>query len=161
MQIHKRLLSPDEAVGGDPMDADVGDKELTKFPLLQGDRVMRFEIRKPSMAAGKKNAAQNVLTVPCYTTTDAVGIDGKSINKGWPVYMRIGVTPTEKRDAKKIAADIGRLCQAVGVKGVKVSAVIADPVTHLDGKLFDAKVKVVPENEGFPESNSLSPIPLS
>lgn len=143
----------------DPLSADVGDRELTKFPLLPDGRIMRFEIRKPATAdAKKKGSTSRVLTVPCHTTEDATSTDGKTINKGWPVYKRITVTPTEKRDASKIAADVAKLCQACGVTGVKVIDVINNPAQYLEGKLFDAKVRIMPENDGFPESNDLSPV---
>lgn len=146
----------------DPLSADVGDKELTKLPLLPGDRIMRFEIRKPTIAMAKKKGSENrVLTIPCHTVEDQVGVDGKTMNKGWPIFKRIVVTPGPKRDAQRIAGDVARLCQACGVRGVRVIDVIDNPVTHLEGKLFDGKTRIVPESDGFPESNDINPIPLA
>mgnify|MGYP001618161437 CR=1 FL=1 len=145
----------------DPLSADVGDKELTKMPLLPADRLLRFEIRKPVTAPTKKDPAKNMLTIPCHLVEDTRGTDGAVVHKGFPIFMRYTVTPTEERSAKQIAADIGRLCQALGIKGVKVIDIINDPKTHLDGKIFDAKTRIVPEKDGYPESNTLNPVPLA
>lgn len=151
----------DENINNDPLAEDVGNKDLTKLPLLPADKIIRFEIRKPTTAPTKKDASRNMLTVPCYLVEDTRDVSGEVIHKGFPVFHRITVTPSEDRTAKQIAADIGKLCQAVGLKGVKVIDVINDPKTHLDGKIFDAKTRIVPEKDGYPESNSLSPIPLA
>lgn len=145
----------------DPLSADVGDKDLTKFPLIPGDRMLRFEIRKPSLAPSRKDPNRNVLTVPCHLVDDVRADDDTIIHKGFPVFHRIPVTPSEDRGARQIAADVGQLCQAVGVKGVKVIDIINDPVRYLDGKIFDAKTRIVPGKDGYPDSNALRPIALA
>src|SRR5688572_28400967 len=131
------------------------------MPLLQADKKLRFELRNPVTAATKKDDRPNMLTVPCCLVEDTTAVGGDIVHKGYPIYHRITVTPSEDRTDKQIAADVGKLCQAVGLKGVRVIDVINDPKTHLEDKIFDAKTRIVPEKDGFPESNSLSPIPLA
>ena len=145
----------------DPLNADVGDRELTKFPLLPEGTIKRFEIRKPSKATAKKSKSgqpSEMIVLPCHLAEDATSTEGQTINKGWPVYHRITVTVTEKRDARAIAGDVAKWCQAAGVKGVKVSEVIADPAKYFEGKVIDAKIRIVPESDGYPESNGLTPV---
>lgn len=148
-------------VEADPLSADVGDKDLTKMPLIPADKIVRFEIRKPVCAPTQKDPNKNMLTIPCCLVEDVRDVNGEVIHKGFPIYHRITVTPSEARSAKQIAADVGKLCQAVGLKGVKVIDVINDPKTHLEGKIFDAKTRIVPEKDGYPESNAIAPIPLA
>lgn len=151
----------------DPLSADVGDKELTKMPLLPADRIFRFEVRKPTKVESKSTPGNFMLTIPCALVEDATAVDGEKVNKGFPIFHRIMVTPTEGKDGKQgrtvnqIASDVGKLCQAIGLKGITVRQVIDDPVTHLDGKLFDAKTRINKEKDGYPESNSLYPVPLA
>jgi len=154
-------MSDNTQTDQDPLSADVGDKELTKMPLFPADRVFRFEIRKPVKVESKSTPGNFMLNIPCAVTEDLVAVGGEKINKGFPIFHRIMVTPTEKRTPAQIASDVGKLCQAVGLKGVTVRQVIDDPITHLDGKLFDAKTRINKEKDGYPESNSLSPIPLA
>lgn len=145
----------------DPLSADVGDKELTKMPLLPADKIVRLEIRKPAKAPTSKDPNRELLTIPCHLVEDARDVNGETIHKGFPIFHRISVTPSENRTAKQIAADVGKLCQAVGLKGVKVIDVINDPKSHLDGKIFDAKTRIIPEKDGYPESNAINPIALA
>ncbi len=143
----------------DPLSADVGDKII--MPLLPADKLLRFEIRKPVLAPGKKDPSRNVLTIPCHLTEDTMSVTRDTIHKGFPVFMRIPVTPSEDRNAEQISNDVKRLCQAVGIKGVKVIDVINNAKEHLEGKVFDAKTKILPEKDGYPESNVLTPVPLA
>jgi hypothetical protein len=142
----------------DPLSQDVGSKELTKYPLLKGDRVYRFEIRKPSKTK-TQDGSKDMLVLPCATVEDYQAVDGETLNKGFTLIHRITVTPSDKRTVKQISADVGSICQATGVKGLTVRQLIDDP-SVLDGKVFDAKVKIQPEKDGYPESNSLRPVPL-
>lgn len=152
----------------DPLAADVGDKDLTKMPLIPADKKLRFEIRKPAKVTSKSNPTvkfngsdvpNEMINVPCHLTEDTRAVDGSTINKGFPIFHRIMVTVHDERTPKQVASDVGRLCQAVGLQGVKVIDVINNP-SLLDGKIFDAKTKINKEKDGYPESNSLSPIPL-
>ena len=145
----------------DPLSQDVGSKDLTKMPLLPADRVFRFEIRKPTKTESKSTPGNFMLNIPCALVEDQVDVNGERVNKGFPVFHRIMITPTDKRTVTQIASDVGRLCQAIGLKGVTVRQVIDDPVAHLDGKLFDAKTTINKEKDGYPESNSLKPVPLA
>ena len=154
----------------DPLSADVGDKDNIKMPLLPADKIVRLEIRKVAKVISKSNPRvkrdgneydNEMLNVPCHLTEDATAVDGTKINKGFPIFHRIMLTPTDERPAKQIAADVTKLCLAVGVKGLTVRQLIDDPVTHLEGKIFDAKTKINKEKDGYPESNSINPIPLA
>lgn len=148
----------------DPMATDVSDVD-TSFPLLQDGRLLRFEIRKPKVADAKASKAKplkegetiRVLTVPCHTTDDNTGTKNEAIKKGFPVYHRITITETTERGLNDIAKNIALLCKACGLKGVTPRDVINNP-TVLDGLLFEGKVKIMPEKDGFPASNVLSPV---
>lgn len=161
-------------IQNDPLNADVGDKDTIKYPLLQDGTLMRFEIREPKVAPTKDTAnlppeqQQKTLTIPCYTTKDAPGVDGRTINAGFPIFVRLFVSVTDKVSGQDIANRLTPYGLACGVpRGVKVSDIIADPKKHLDGKLFDAKVTVEKAREDkktgrvYPESNSLKPISAS
>lgn len=136
---------------------DVSDKDLGKFPILMPDKIYRLEIRKPTVSPGKSDPNKQVARIPLYTTKEEQSSTGETINAGFPVYDYITVTPTAdgKPSAKQIADRIGTLCQAAGVKGLKVSQVIAD-INVLDGKLVDAKVGKSKATDEFGESSRIS-----
>lgn len=139
----------------DPLNADVGDKELTKMPILMPDKIYRLEIRKPTVAAGKKDASKMVMRIPLYTTKDEQSTTGETINAGFPIFHYVTVTPGDKITPQQVAKNIGQVCQAAGVSGVKVSDVIANPEAYLDGKIVDAKVKTSKETDEYGEASTI------
>jgi|SRR5882757_2150284 len=161
-------------IQNDPLNADVGDKDTIKYSLIQDGTLMRFEIRDPKTVATKDTAnlpleqQVRMLNLPCYTTRDAMSTDGRTINKGFPVFVRLFVSVNEIQTAQDVANQVTPYCLAAGIrKGTAtVGQIIADPKRFLDGQLFDAKVLVTPAKttkagKTYPESNSLKPVPVS
>jgi len=152
---HRLLLTE-----ADPLSADVGDKELTKYPLLPADRLLKFEIKSAEKVAGKQEGKEN-LKIVYSLMEDCVSTDGDPIHPGFSITSYTSVTPSEKRTARNIAGDIARICQGVGIKGVTGAQILADPTTYLVGKVGAYKTKINKETESFPASNSLTPVPAS
>lgn len=149
------LLSPEV----DPLSMDVGDKELTKYPLLPADRLLKFEIKSAEVVAAKAEGRQNLKIVKSLLE-ESVSTDGDIIHPGFTITTYIPITPSEKLQARTIAGNIAKECQGVGLKGVNGAQVIANP-SMLVGKVGAYKTKINPEKDGFPASNSLTPVPAS
>lgn len=155
-KLNRLLLTND-----DPLSADVGDKDLTKYPLLPANRLLKFEVRQPEKKPTTKDPSAEMLVIPLVLRENGVvSTAGDSINEGFVITHRIMITPTDKRTPNQIARDIGGLCQALGVTGMTVRQVIDNP-SCLDGKIGMFKTKINPEKDGYPESNSLVPVPAA
>jgi len=140
----------------DPLDTPCNDVD-TSMPKLQPGRVYRMEIRKSTVGPAKKDPSRQTLTIELRTTEDAVSTDGKPIHKGYPIYDRRSITPSDKMDLGAIAKGIATIVKATDLvnSGVTARQIINDP-SMLDGKLVDVKTKIVPESDGFPESTGIS-----
>jgi len=152
---HRILLSPEV----DPLSMDVGDKELTKYPLIPADRLLKFEIKSAEVVAAKKEGRQNLKIVRSLME-ETVSTDGDIIHPGFVVTEYISITPSETLTARTIAGNISKACQGVALKGVNGAQVIANP-SMLVGKVGAYKTKINPEKDGYSASNSLTPVPAS
>lgn len=154
------LRCPDDAAGtvSDPLDQDVG--EEVKYPLLAPGGTMRFLIQTAEHKVNETTKNEQ-LVFKSATQAETRSTDGDTLHAGFVSVHRINVKPTEKVTAKRIADDVKIMCQACGVKGKKVSEVIADPSVFV-GKLWDAKVGVsASKDPKYSDSNSFRPVPLS
>ena len=145
----------------DPLAMDVGDKQLTRFPLIPADRLLKWEIADVDIVGTKADDTKKMIVYKSKLMEDVTSTDGDLIHAGFSIINRIGITPTGERTPRNIAGDIARLCQALGLKGVNGAQIVADPKTYLEGKVYMGKTKINPEKNGFPESNAITPVPAS
>lgn len=142
----------------DPLSADVGQE--VKYPLIKPDTRMNFFIKEAKKVTNEKSNNEQVVC-SCTTESDCIDTDGETLYKGFTVTHRLNAKVTEKVTAKSISESFRTLCQAVGLKGMTVAQVIADP-SVLNGKIFSATVKISKDKTGqYPDSNSLRPQPLA
>jgi len=149
------LLNTDGADGSaaeiDPLAVSAGAVD-TKFPVLVG-ALYDMVIAEPKVG---RNAADtgDVLVVKLKTTAEARDKNGDVVNPGFPVYHRIGLTPTPEYDVEKIKKNVASLAQAAGLTNVTIRDIINNPM-QLDGIIVRCKVTVQPEKNGFPENNKI------
>ena len=136
----------------DPFDVPAGDTD-TDFPLLaQG--VKTLEITEVSKDESKKTPGTFMLTMVLKTMEEYEDTKGDTLSKGYPVYHRITITPSEKRDAKRISKDIAILLKAIGRPQLTPRQVINDP-NLLVGGIANCKVIVTKETDEFPSANAI------
>jgi len=150
------MLSPD-AVGAaevDPLDQDVGGID-TSFPLLSPG-LYDMEITEASVGHKKDDPSREVLTIKFVTTLDSLDVKGEILHKGYPIFYRTGLTPTEDMPAKKVATNLARILKVCGFKsGVSPRQLTQDPKMVV-GRVVRCKVKVQKETDDYPASNSIS-----
>jgi hypothetical protein len=137
----------------DPLSQSV-DGIDTSFPLLPAG-LYDFEIVDASVAAAKSNPNGQTMTIKLALTENATDTKGEMLNKGFPIYMRIGLTPTEKYAAKDIAKKLADVLKKCGyATGVTPRQFISTP-RMIVGKIVRAKVAIRKETDEFPESNEV------
>lgn len=147
----------------DPFDMPAGAID-TSFPLLSPDRICRFEIVSSTIGPSRNNEASETWTIKHKLLKDATSTAGEPIKAGFPVTIRMGITPTEAHDGKDaytaqmIARNVAARLQGIFGKDTKVSPrqLFADP-KQIEGKIVEARVGVQKDKSGqFPDSNTLT-----
>lgn len=144
----EEAMSP--AQEADPFDTPV-DQTDTSFPLLNPG-IKDLEVVKADKGLSKKDS--NMLTFTLKTTADDIDTKGEKLQKGFPLYHRIVIDPSESRTANRICKDIALFAKACGVAGPTPRQIIDDPEI-LVGSVVRAKVIVTKATEEFPESNNI------
>lgn len=122
------------------------------IPKVKGGLYV-LTIAQADKAPSKSDADRETLTVMLKTTQQAQTTNNETIEAGYPLYWRLGVTPKEPDyPATRIAKSIAQLCQAAGMSSVTPRQILEDP-KQLEGKTVQAKVIVQKETDDFPESN--------
>lgn len=143
----------------DPLSQAASGIEAPKFPLLQDNRIVRFEVVAITKAPVKDKPDREVLTVKMRTVKDQVDTDSKPLRAGFTCFTRTGITPFPEegdkraRTNKEIAAELGMLLKGAG-KGDKSPRELLNNLDMLNGQLIDFKVSLQPEKNGYPASNS-------
>lgn len=136
----------------DPLSQAAGGID-TNFPLLQDGTFMRFECREAKQTETQEKKTKQI-TMKWVTTKEAVDQNNRSLNAGFPVYVRINAEATETRDVQQLARDWAQVLKAAGQPQVSARQVIDNP-SLLVGMIADAKVAIFPEKNGFAASNVL------
>ena len=124
----------------------------TSMPVLRED-IYLLEVTDAKEVPTNDGKGQ-MLTITLKTVEDGIATNGYAINKGFPVFARTSITPTEKYPKDRIRMEVAKICQAIGVKTIK-------PFADLKGKLVKVKIKVRPERTDpttqatYPESNEI------
>ena len=153
------LLMPEAAEGRfvDPLDANVDDVD-TSYPVLaQGNYNLRIKSAKKQ--PNKAQTGEN-LVIAFETIDSARSNKGVDIAPGFVITHYISVTPREPEGEKRgytvedIKKSVAELAKAAKVKG-SVREII-DNAVQFEGTVVNAKVKIQPEQNGFPESNRIN-----
>lgn len=73
------------------------------FPLIKDKTLVDLEVVSMTVRPTKDNPDRSVLEVVYRTCGPTVGTKGQTVNSGFPIYDRIGITPSEKVDSDSIA----------------------------------------------------------
>lgn len=149
----RAMLRSDDAldvVGGDNIDLS--------YPLIPGGH-HKLNIAEATVAQNKKQTGNN-LVLKWKNADEVLSTKGETLPPGRVVITQyVGLTVTEKRDAKAIQRDIERLRRATGINVTKLSEIRDNP-SLLVGKTCLCKVKVRQETDEYPESNEVSTVVL-
>jgi hypothetical protein len=137
----------------DPLSQDAAAVD-TSFPLLPTG-IYDMEITDCGVGASKSKPENQVMTIKMATTQDVTDTKGEHLNKGFPIYYRIGITPTPDYDAKAIAKKLATVLKQCGVaQGITPRGFIND-AKMVVGKVVRVKIAIQKETTDFPESNSV------
>lgn len=132
----------------------LGDIDLTtvntNYPVLAAG-LYPFTIAECKVVPTKDNKGQ-LLEVGLKLEIGALDDEGAPIEAGYKTTSRIGLTTTDKRDGKMIAADVARLLDAAyGETERKLINLGEFDVERLIGVSIMCKSSVEPEKDGYPK----------
>lgn len=159
-----RFLSPGEALSAgadeaDPLDMGVGDVD-TSFPKLQPG-LYDVEVDGVEINPSKATEGAEVMKLTYKTTQDATDTRGEHVNKGFPLYDYVALTPTQGGNgkqpytAKDIAKKLATIAQVCGLTTETPRQIIDAKGAQLVGKVIRIKVGLSKETAEFPESNKV------
>lgn len=138
----------------DPMDnADIS----VSYPLLQANRIIRMEVRKPFVQTNEETGKEN-FTIPLYTTDEQTSTKGDTLHAGFKCTARVALTPTEKYPIENVAKNLTRWRNAAGLAKSVTPRQLKENPSLLDGVFVNVKIGISPERDGYPESNSFNPV---
>jgi hypothetical protein len=140
------------SIGQDPLNTPVGDID-TSFPLLAAG-LYDMEIADAVVGPAKGNPTHQTLKVTLKTTHDAPDVKGQMVNKGFPIYHHIALTPSEDMPIDKIKKNVAALGQRAGASKLSVRDLLNNP-TVMKGKVVRVKVGIQKETEEYPASNQV------
>jgi len=144
----------------DPMSQAAGGLELPKYPVLAPDRIARFKLTKATKDKVKTDATRELLTLVFSTEEDLPDDEGKTLLRGFSVYNRISISPTDGRDGKRartigqIASELGVVLKWCGLKDKTPRELINDPKICV-GYVGDCRIGLSKETAEFPASNTV------
>lgn len=143
----------------DPLSEAAGGVD-TSFPILAGDRIVRFEVVKTTVQ--KKEETGNEFMVLKMKTQKEVALDdGKTAKPGFTCYKRIMITvtpPTEQSEGRTIDAikkDLSLALKCIGKPEVSAREFINNP-SLFDGQVIDMKVGIQPAKGSYAASNTFA-----
>ena len=148
----------------DPLSHAASGIEPPKFPVLMPERICQFRIVTSKVEDVKNDSSRKLLTLSLATERPYPDKEGKTLNKGFKVFHRIGLTPTPPTDTSRgrtienVASDLGLLLRSCGME-TKSPRQLVDNPTLIEGCIVDCKVGLNKEKDGYPESNRISFIP--
>lgn len=122
----------------------------TSFPVIKGGIIHDFEVKHLEVQDNKEGTGQN-LVITLTTTGPVPGLNGQTIDAGFPVYHYVGLTPIvgrpDKRDYNEdqIRRSLAQFTLAVHGKKLPVNPFDA----HL-GKRVRCKVAVTKPTAEYP-----------
>ena len=136
----------------DPLNTPLADID-TSMPLL-APGLYDMEITDAVVGPAKSNSAHSTLKVTLKTTNDAPDVKGQMINKGFPIYHSIALTPSEDMSVEKIKKNVASLGQRAGIVGGTVRQLLDNPAV-LKGKVVRTKIGIQKETDEYPASNAV------
>lgn len=138
----------------DPFAAPCGDVAPPEFPLLKPDQLYNVLVAKSEVR--QKEDGGQTLAIVVKTTTDAFDTKGRSLNVGFPLYYYLGLTPSERRDQKKVTAELAQVMRELGVDPKMTLRDFLNNPKVIEGQVVVAKVTVAKATDTFPESNKVT-----
>jgi hypothetical protein len=140
----------------DPMDVPSGEVDMS-YPLLQPDRLLKMEIRRPAKVPGKKEGTE-VLLIPLVTTDDQTSTKGDLLHSGFKCTTRVALTPTKDYPQENVNKAVTRWMRSMGMPSdMRLRHFVDNIATLADNKVVVVKIGISPAKDGYPESNNFTP----
>jgi hypothetical protein len=155
-------MSTETAQVVDPLSQAASNLEAPRYPTLAPDRIARFKITKAIKGPVKGKPNNSLLTVTFSTEEDLPDTDGKTLRKGFSVYARTGLTPTEgggpenkrPRTLQQIAEELGMYLKWCGLHDKTPRNLIDNP-SIIEGFVGDCRIGLTKETAEYPASNTI------
>lgn len=127
----------------------------TTVPCIRANLTEEVEIVSVEIAKSKTENPIDMLVISVKTVKDLPSTKNETINAGFPLYQRIGLTPLVGRVDKKdrteqmIKKDVAKFVQATGKSTLM-------PLEQFKGVRVMIKTAVEPARGQYAESNSIS-----
>lgn len=144
----------------DPMSQAAANLEAPKYPTLAPDRVEDFKLLKAVVEAVKGKPGRKLLTMTFVTMADLPDSDGRTLHKGFKVFNRIALTPTDGSDDKRprtigqIAAELGQVLKWCGLNDKTPQDLVNNP-TIIEGYVGKCRIGLSKESGDFPASSTV------
>lgn len=126
------------------------------FPKLKPGGLHNFVIAEAKVGLNKEETGET-LALTLKTTSDLPDTDGKMLNAGFPIYHYVGMTPTEKRTAQRIAEDTCLIIRcAFGKASALTTLDIKNNPAQLKDKIVTCKIEIKKASGDFPEGNKVT-----
>jgi len=142
---------PDQIQEHDPYDVPAGSVD-TSFPRLVPNKLYPLEVIEAEVRTNDEQ--RESLRIVLKTTEDAYSTTGDPVNKGFPVYHYVSLTPSDKYTHETIKKNLALIMQALGLVGMKISNFKQNPGLIV-GKVVVVKLGLRKADDEYPESNKI------
>lgn len=108
----------------------------TSLPIII-EGMYDLEVFSIAKEPSKDGAKENINLV-LHTTETASTTTRDVVQKGFPIFHTISITPTEKYSVEQIKRKLAELTQAVGVRSI-------NPLEAIKGRIVRTKIVIEPE----------------
>lgn len=145
----------------DPLAVAAGNVPDPTFPLLQSGSLHRTRVVAFAISAKQDDAgnSKETLNITLETTVPTMSTEGKMLHPGHKIFVRFGLSPSEKYPMKDIVEKVNMPIKAVfgreGAKQHSVRSLAADP-SPIINQLVDVQVGIEVDKSGaFPDKNNV------